>query len=62
MSPGLADSQAALARGGQIPGPAEEGGKNTCPFCLPSWARSVHQVEGGMHLIAGGEAERINTL
>lgn len=44
MSYGLADSQRALAHGGQIPGPVVEGGKNTCPFCLPSWARSVYQV------------------
>lgn len=44
ISSGLADSQAALTHEGQIPGPVEEGGKNTCPFCLPSWARSMYQV------------------
>lgn len=45
MSSGLADSLAARAHQCYIPGPIEEeGGKNTCPFCLPSGARSLSQV------------------
>lgn len=48
VSSGLADSQPAWAPKGRIPGPGHEGGKRvheaTCPFCLPSWARSAYQV------------------
>lgn len=44
LSSGLADSKAALAHEGQIPGSVAMGGKNICPLCLPSWARSVYQV------------------
>lgn len=44
ISSRLADSQAALAQRGQIPGQVKQAGKNTCPFCLPSWARSAYEV------------------
>lgn len=59
----LADSQAGLAQGGHIPGQVKQAGKNTCPFHLPSWARSAHEV--GKWYVSncrGGEAQKINTL